>query len=376
LVGLCLTVDSGPTAGQQLRQSVPQLQHIIMVVMENHSYNQVRFEPYTASLIDSGASFGASYGVTHPSQPNYLALWSGGTQGVIDNSCPPPGSPFSSENLGHACEAAGVSWRAYSEDLPYAGWAGCSANGGLYHRRHCPWTHFGNLNPLNERPYTDLAVDIANGTLPTLAFVTPNNCHNTHDCAVSVGDAWLAANIPAMLSAVGPNGLVVLTWDEDNGLSGNQILTVFAGASVRPGLFSMQLISHYTVLRTICDALGVSPFGTAVGEIPIVDVWVSPSSSPDGTDAARLMLGPVFPNPSAGAFEVRLFLPTLLPVETGVYDAAGRSVATVGHVRAGVDQTIRWDGRDDSGSPGASGLYFLRVRVGETVMERKLLRVR
>src|SRR5262249_25538803 len=151
----------------------------------------------------------------------------------------------------------------------------CTFNGPLYTRKHDPWTDFNNLNHINERPYGDLQTDINAGTLPNLAFVIPNNCHNSHDsgCSVQVGDNWLAANLPAMRNAVGPRGLVILTWDEDSGISGNHILTVFAGDSSLSGYVSSTHITHYNVLRTICDALGIAPFGAAATQSPITDAW-------------------------------------------------------------------------------------------------------
>src|SRR5213596_2338134 len=107
--------------------------------MENHDYDAVRGQPYTADLVAGGSSFSSSYAVTHPSQPNYIALWSGGLQGIYSDQCPAPGSPFAAENLGHACEAAGLRWRAYSEDLPGVGSDTCRTE--LYARKHDPWTH-------------------------------------------------------------------------------------------------------------------------------------------------------------------------------------------------------------------------------------------
>lgn len=85
---------------------VPRHEHVIVVVMENKSYAEVRYEPYTASLVAHGAEFTNSHAVTHPSQPNYLALWAADDLDVHDNTCPAPGSPFLAENLGHACAAA------------------------------------------------------------------------------------------------------------------------------------------------------------------------------------------------------------------------------------------------------------------------------
>ena len=251
---------------------VPLLDHIVVIVMENHSYNQVRVQPYTASLMAAYSYSSASFGITHPSQPNYLALWAGSTLGVTSNTCPAPGSPFTAENLGHACEVAGVSWKSYNENLPAAGSAVCTV-GSLYTRKHNPWTNFANLTHANERPFPDLAADIVANQLPRLAFLVPNNCNNTHDCAVSQGDAWLQTNVPGLLGAVGPRGLVVVTWDEDDNISGNQILTVFAGPQVRSGYVSTQTMNHYTLLRTLCDALGVPPFANAVSQVPLMDIW-------------------------------------------------------------------------------------------------------
>ncbi len=266
------------------RAQVPPLDHVIVVIMENKSYDQVRTAAYTASLITNYSTCTNSFAVTHPSQPNYIALWAGSTLGVVNDACPAPGSPYSAENLGHACEVAGRSWRAYSEGLPNVGDPVCATAGNSYTRKHDPWTDFANLDHTRERPYTDLAVDIAAHTLPNLAFVVPNNCDNTHDCAVATGDAWLAANLPAMISAVGPNGVVILTWDEDNNLSGNHILTVFAGPTVRTGYASTATVTHYGILRTIGDALGLPPIGAAVSAAPVIDVWAGfPTSAPTRT---------------------------------------------------------------------------------------------
>jgi acid phosphatase len=263
--------------------NVPAADHVVVVVMENRSVGQVRYQPYTAGLMAAGAWFASSYGIGYPSQPNYFALWSGSTQGVTSDACPAPGAPFGSANLGQACEATGKTWRSYAENLATAGATDCSFDGdastGLYTRKHAPWTYFSNVDHSNERPYTDLAADLAAGQLPNLAFVLPNNCHNTHDlyvdpsCDVPQGDAWLAANMPPILAALGPNDVLILTWDEDDRNAGNSILTVFVGPLVLPHSVSVRYITHYTVARTIADLLGVPPPGQSATEFPIVDVW-------------------------------------------------------------------------------------------------------
>jgi hypothetical protein len=261
---------------------VPHLSHVVVVIMENKSYDAARVQAYTSGLIAQNAVFTNSFAVTHPSQPNYFALWAGSTLTVTNDNCPPTGAPYGAENLGHACEAAGLSWRAYSEDLPFAGATGCSYNGttstGLYTRKHDPWTYFTNLDHSRERPYTDLAGDLAAGTLPNLAFIVPNNCHNSHNstsagCSITDADSWLHAYLPPILAALGPDGLLILTWDEDDTVSGNHVLTVFAGAPVIPGARSPGTINHYSVVRAICQGLGLSPFGQAASATDITDVW-------------------------------------------------------------------------------------------------------
>ena len=272
-------------AAPALAAGVPAHDHVIVVVMENKSYDQVATLPYATVLRASGATLTNSFGAAHPSQPNYFALWAGNTL-VTNDNCPAPGSPYPYNNLGLACQNAGKTWRAYSENLGVVGGTACSYDGtastGLYTRKHDPWTYFNNITHTNERPYTDLATDIANNALPNLAFVIPNNCHNSHNsttagCTVNDADTWLSQNLPAMIAAAGPTGLVILTWDEDDSASQNHILTVFAGGLVIPGSTTNQTVNHYTVLRTVCEALGLPAVGAAFSELPITGIWLDPT---------------------------------------------------------------------------------------------------
>jgi hypothetical protein len=264
------------------RAAAPHHDRVVVVVMENKSYDEVRSLPYTASLLAQGATLTNSFAITHPSQPNYFALWGANTLGITNDNCPAPGSPFFTQSLGQMCVANGLTWRTYSENLAVVGSTACSYDGsvstGLYTRKHAPWTYYQRENHLNERPYTDLAADIAGGTLPNLVFIIPNNCHNTHNsttagCGLLDGDAWLAANLPAVIAALGPNGLLVLTWDEDDSSAGNHILTALVGPLVIPGVQSAQVVNHYTVVRMICEALGFPTFERATTEASITGVW-------------------------------------------------------------------------------------------------------
>ena len=356
---------------------VPPMNHVVVVVMENHSYDQTRVTPYVANLIAQSASFSNAWAITHPSQPNYLALWAGSTLGVNDDNCPAGGSPFQVENFGHACEQAGLTWKAYSENLPAAGSPICTTPDGLYARKHDPWTQFGNLNHLNEVPYTNLAADLAAGALPNLVFVVPNLCDDTHNCAVGVGDTWLSNNLPAMISAVGPRGMVVLTWDESERSGHNHILTVFAGPLVKSGYVATRRIDHYTVARTVCDALGLPSFGSALSDSSVSDVWNDqPVTAVPAGRAPRVHLGEPTPNPFRTGTMAALELPSEMPVRASVLDCSGRRVRLLFVERRGGTVGVLWDGTQDNGKKAGAGLYFLRVQAGQTVLVRKLTLMR
>jgi len=348
------------------------------------AYDVPRNAPYRSGLVSSYASCSAYYAITHPSQPNCFALWAGTTEGLASDDCPPPGSPYSGENLGHACEAAGLSWRAYADGLPAPGSTVCTAqstpNGALYSRKHSPWVSFTNVNHANEQPYSQLAADIAANALPNLAFVIPNNCDNGHNegCPLDTAAAWLASEMPAMLAAVGPRGLVALTWDEDDDTSGDHILTVLASPLVRPGTSSHRFANHYTLLRTLCVGLGLAPFGAALAESTIADVWFQPSDDvrvAPGPVARGARVGPGRPNPFRATTSVALTLPPLTTVFAEVFDLAGRRVKTFAPTTLSGTAELRWDGSRDDGATADPGVYLVRVRAGSSVVTRRVVRL-
>jgi acid phosphatase len=167
--------------------TVPTPAHTLVVIMENHSYSEIMgstADPYIHQLAASGALFTNSYAVTHPSEPNYLALFSGSTQGVTDDSCP---HTFSAANLGAELIAAHYRFGGYSESLPGAGWTGCSY--GSYARKHNPWVNFPSVPSSANQPFT--ALPHLYSALPTVALVVPNLMHDMHDGTIAQGDQWL-----------------------------------------------------------------------------------------------------------------------------------------------------------------------------------------
>jgi acid phosphatase len=238
----------------------------VVAVFENKSSAQVAGQPsapYLNALIGRAAMFVDAHAVAHPSQPNYLALFSGSAQGVTDDRCPVRlrGSP----NLGRQLLDAGLTFTGYSEDLPSVGYTGCGTGG--YAAKHNPWVDFDNVPTSANQPYAAWPDDFAR--LPTVAFVVPNLCHDMHDCAVATGDAWARTHLdPYLRWADTHNSLLIVTFDENDDSPGNQILTLIAGAGVRPGTRTGR-IDHYTVLRTVEDLYGLSPIGAAAQAVPV-----------------------------------------------------------------------------------------------------------
>jgi len=269
---------------------IPRYDHVVVVVMENASADSIvgntTDAPYINSLLSAGAYFAQSHAVTHPSQPNYLALFSGSTQGIIDDSCP---HTFNTDNFGHQLMDAGYSFASYSETLPSTGYAGCAYGSSGYARRHAPWVNFSNIPPSTNLPYSAFPADYSR--LPTVSFVIPNLCDDMHDCPVAVGDSWLSAHIGNYVSwAKTHNSLLILTWDEDDDASlANRIVTLFAGADIKPGSYA-EPIDHYSVLRTLEDMYGLAPLGNASAATSITDVW-SPAALDFGITAAPASLG-------------------------------------------------------------------------------------
>lgn len=269
-------------AGALLPQAAPpKPDHVVIVIEENHAYSQIigsGSAPYINSLATQGALFTQSFAVTHPSQPNYLHLFSGSAQGTTDDTCPAPGSPYSAENLGGELIAKGLTFEGYSEGLPSTGSTSCSS--GSYMRKHNPWTDFTDVPSTDNLPWTSFPGSSAFSTLPTVSFVVPNQLDDMHDGTIAQADTWLKNNIDAYVQwAKTHNSLLIVTFDEDDGSEGNRIATIFVGPMVKAGTYS-EHITHHTVLRTVEDMYGLGHAGNASSVSPITDCWTSAGGAP------------------------------------------------------------------------------------------------
>ena len=264
LVALILVAHSA------IADSLPRPDHIVIVMEENKAFRQVignKDAPYINALAQRGVLFTESYGITHPSQPNYLALFSGSTHNITNDSCL---LELNGENLASSLIAKNLSFVSYSETMPEGAYLGCMH--GAYMRKHNPLSNWLTLAKLNQ-PYTAFPQDFAK--LPTVALVVPDQLNDMHDGSIAQGDVWLAKNIEQYAQwALTHNSLLVVTWDEDDGSDSNHIATILLGAMIKPGQ-SAQRINHYTLLHTISEMYGLPYLGHSAEEKSISNVWKS-----------------------------------------------------------------------------------------------------
>lgn len=252
--------------------TLPRPDHVVVVIEENRSFMQImdmhNHDSYIHALAKRGMLFTQSYGVTHPSQPNYLALFSGWTQGITNNACP---QTFDSDNLATVLLDAGLSFASFAESLPETGDLNCMS--GTYYRKHNPVVNWqGTRLPagLNRR-FADFPQDFSK--LPTVSFVIPDQNNDMHDGSFADADDWLKLHIaPYVDWAMKHNSLLILTWDEDHYQSNNRITTILVGPMVKSGK-SAQRINHYNVLRTLLDFYGLPALGASTDAEPIKGIW-------------------------------------------------------------------------------------------------------
>jgi phosphatidylinositol-3-phosphatase len=247
-------------------------QHVVWVVMENHAYSQiignVTSAPYINQLATTYGSATQMFAESHPSLPNYVAMTSGSTQGITDDSGP-SSHPLNVENIFHQLPA-GQS-RSLEESMP----SHCDKSDATpYAVRHNPEAYYTNLG-------TDCQnYDVPLGSTPDISakftFITPNVCHDMHsnNCSGSSnvilqGDQWLQTFIPSLLATpqyLAGNTVIFLTWDEDSTCSGctNQVPTIV----ISPTTSKIQsptthTYTHYSMLRTTEEILGLPLIGGA-----------------------------------------------------------------------------------------------------------------
>jgi hypothetical protein len=249
---------------------IPAFTHVFVIVLENATFEQVIQANTMPYLNHLGSTYSVAthyYAITHPSLPNYLALLGGSTFGITSDclTC-----SVSGPNLVDQLEQQSKRWQAYMEGMPTA----CSPLPlwpfGQYAKKHNPFLYFADIrnNPQRCRhvlPFSSFRADLAAGNVADFTWITPDFCHDGHDCSLAQSDHWLSETVPTILNSTAyrQGGALFITFDEaaDGATSGcchlargGRVFTLVTSPFARSGGQISVPYDHYALLRTIEDA--------------------------------------------------------------------------------------------------------------------------
>ena len=267
----------------------PHYTHVIWVWMENHSYNTIigsSQAPYINSLASECGLATNYHNITHPSLPNYVAATSGLGYAGIQQFVPDCDPSSACDTSAPSIFGQGKTWKAYEESMP----SNCfRTNSGEYAVRHNPPPYYTSLKTCGsfDVPYTQLATDLAHGTLPSFSFITPNLIDDMHDGTIAQGNTWLSNNLPKIFSSSeykSGSTAVFITWDEGEGGTATQcatnttdvgchVATIVISPSTKPGTKSGTLFNHYSLLGTAEQLLGLPKLGMAKSAASMVTAF-------------------------------------------------------------------------------------------------------
>jgi len=304
-VGFAVTVLlTGPiTAAPAV--SVPAYDHIMVVVEENHGFADVIGNPAAPNLNYLANTFGVAtnyFGVSHPSEPNYVALLGGSTHGVSDDN-PYYVNKVDAPSLISQLDAGGISWKAYLQSLPHPGYQGicypAKCNGvpdidPLYVSKHVGISNFTtSLNAADwshQVPTAQLANDLSDNAVPRFSWIIPDECRDMHGdppyCLdsgetssgptydpqdqhlVGIGDSYLGKVVSQVTHASfwsqGNNAIVVVfdEGDDDAGCcganpGGGQVAAIVVTNHGPRGLKDNSAYNHFSLLQTIQSSFGL-----------------------------------------------------------------------------------------------------------------------
>ncbi len=257
--------------------TVPQVQHVAVVLLENIDYADVIASanaPYLNSILAQGSLAGEYFANSHPSIPNYFMMTTGlpitnddGFTGVVSN-----------DNVVRQLTAANKSWKVYAESIPANGYLGGDQQ--LYLRHHNPFSYFSDVQQNSTQAanivgFPQLGTDLASANLPNYSFIVPNAEDDAHDCPAgatncSVGvrlqhaDQWLQTNVAPVLANASfqQSGLLIIVFDEsadDVTNGGGHVAAILVGTHVKAGYVGNTTnYDHRSLLSLTMKALGVA----------------------------------------------------------------------------------------------------------------------
>jgi phospholipase C len=260
---------------------VPDFEHIVIIIFENREFGSVVGNaqmPYFNSLANQYTLLTQHFAIMHPSLPNYIALMGGDTFGFTTNS---ENQSVNATSLPDLIEQSGRTWRAYEESMPSPCFEGSTLD---YAKKHNPFAYFDPIRLDKERcdrtvvPMTELYSDLSAKTLPNFVYITPNMCNSAHDCNLNVADQWLhdlMVKLEDYLNAGDESYLILVTFEEGQGFhsccglpaeAGGRVPTILVSPQVKKGFQDDTPYTHYSILKTIAEAWGLTYLGKAADE--------------------------------------------------------------------------------------------------------------
>ena len=312
VLAAALVLSAATSAAPQKRGDVKNYQHVFIIMMENTGYSHLIGNSNAPWINDAAARYGLATnytGVSHPSQPNYIAATSGSTQGVVDDT----DQTRDVTNIVDQLESHGKTWKAYMQSYALCGSKTDSACGNqLYERKHNPFITYDDVRTNSARlakvvDFSQFATDLASGTVPNYSWISPDQCHDMHGrggppsdpCSfgnenklIQAGDSFLSDTVGAIQSssAWDGNSVIFITWDEsdfpfgdvsgccDAVPGGGHVVTLVISHSDHLARSSAVAYNHYSMLRTIEDGwrLGCLDFTCDTANVPAMTDLVGP----------------------------------------------------------------------------------------------------
>ncbi|MEY2436315.1 MAG: hypothetical protein QOF97_1151 [Acidimicrobiaceae bacterium] len=290
--------------------TVPTYDHVFTIVLENENFAASWSgpdSPYLQGLRARGAFADQYYGISHVSADNYIAMTSGQPATPPFNfDCVSYASCYAAEkawpdggrSIADQAEAAGRTWKAYMESMPGpcvhpALTDPADPNQTGYATRHNPFVYYPPIVDDTARcaqhvvPYTDITADLATeASTPSYVFITPDTCHDAHDTPCTAppahagepgglksADAFLSSEVEKILASPAwttSRSLLIVTFDE-NGFTDLQgccappamggrigLVALDSANRITPGTVTTTTYDHWSYLRTMEDALGIT----------------------------------------------------------------------------------------------------------------------
>jgi len=297
------TASASATAPQTstLKAPVDRYDHVFLIVEENHGPEDVIGNPAAPNLNHLADHYGLAtsyYGITHPSEPNYVAMLGGSTFGVANDN-PYYLNRVNQPSLVSQLDHAGLSWKAYLQGLPHPGYQGICypafCNGvpdkdPLYVSKHNPVVNFtttwNSADRKRQVPAGQLGADLSSGHVPAFGIIIPDECHDQHGdppyCLdsgalgdsqdkrlVATGDQYLGRIVSQITRAPfwsHGNNAVVVTYDEGNGTAGTgsanpgggKVATVVVTSHGPRHFKDATPYNHYSLLKTLQQDFGLA----------------------------------------------------------------------------------------------------------------------